>query len=276
MKKITKETEQLVIQTYKKKPITYEECAKLCGLSYPSIYKILKRNNIKPYSKTQLYSPNFNENYFSEIDTEDKAYFLGLIMTDGCISTTSSSKFVSIELKSYDGYILQKLLDCIGSTKKLTTDKRCDCVTATICDKKVVSDLKKYNCAERSSLTQQFPKNIAENMMRHFIRGLIDGDGSLGYYAVVVKGKTRKNHYKSVRMCSGNYQFLKDMMTYMQNTLKLNLDYRIIQKEKENLYSFKYSNKHDLSLILHWLYDDATIYLKRKKEICDKILTEIE
>lgn len=276
MKKITKETEQFVIQTYKKKPITYEECAKLCGLSYPSIYKILKRNNIKPYSKTQLYSPNFNENYFSEIDTEDKAYFLGLIMTDGCISTTSSSKFVAVELKSYDSYILQKWLNCIGSTRKLTTDKRCDCVTATICNKKIVSDLKKYSCAEHSSLTQQFPKNITDNMMRHFVRGLIDGDGSLGYYTVVVKGRVRKKHYKSVRMCSGNYQFLKDMMIYMQNTLGLNLDYKSIQKEKENLYSFKYSNKHDLSLILHWLYDDATIYLTRKKEICDKILTEIE
>lgn len=276
MKKITKEIEQFVIQTYKQKPMTYEECGKLCNLSYPSVCKILNRNNIKPYSRTQLYSPNFNENYFSEINTEDKAYFLGLIMTDGCISTTSASKFVSIELKSHDGYILQKLFDCIGSTRKLMTDKRCNCVVATICNKKVVLDLKKYSCTEHSSLTQQFPKNINENMMRHFIRGLIDGDGSLGYYAVTVKGRMRRNHYKSVRMCSGNYQFLKDMMIYMQNTLGLNLDYNAIQKEKENLYSFKYSNKHDLLLILHWLYDDATIYLTRKKEICDKILAEIE
>lgn len=275
-KKITKETEQFVIQTYKQRPMTYDECAKLCSLSYSSIFKILKRNHIKPYSRAQLFSPDFKENYFSEINTEDKAYFLGLIMTDGCISTTSATKFVAIELKSYDSYILQKFLDCVGSTRKLTRDKRCDCMTATVSSKKVVADLKKYGCAEHSSLTQQFPKNVPENMMRHFVRGLIDGDGSLGYYTVTVKGRVRNNHYKSVRMCSGNYQFLKDMMTYMQNTLGLNLDYNAIQREKENLYSFKYSNKHDVSIILHWLYDDATIYLTRKKEICDKILAEIE
>jgi hypothetical protein len=276
MKKITKEQEKQVIQIYKQRPMTYEECAKLCGLSYCSIFKILKRNNIKPYSKNKLFSPNFQEDYFETIDSEDKAYFLGLIMTDGCISTTSSTKFVAIELKSNDNYILQKLLDCIGSTRKLTTDKRCDCMTATICGEKIVADLKKHGCKERSSLTQEFPTTIPDEMMRHFVRGLIDGDGSIGYYSVVKNGRVRNNHYKNIRMCSGNYNFLKDMMIYMNDRLGLKLNYEVIQKEKEHLYSFKYGNKHDLSLIIHWLYDDATIYLKRKKEICDKILAEIE
>lgn len=27
----------------------------------------------------------YNENYFEKIDSEDKAYFLGLIAADGCI-----------------------------------------------------------------------------------------------------------------------------------------------------------------------------------------------
>lgn len=276
MKKITKEQEQQVIQTYKQRPMTFKECGKICNLGYCSIYKILKRNNIKPYSKNKLFSPNFQENYFETIDSEDKAYFLGLIMTDGCISTTSSTEFVTVELKSNDSYILQKMLDCVGSTRKMTLDKRCDCMTATICGKKIVADLKKYGCEERSSLTQKFPTSIPRETMKHFIRGLIDGDGSIGFYSVTKNGKVRPNHYKNIRMCSGNYQFLKDMMIYMHDNLDLNLNYEVIQKEKENLYSFKYGNKHDLSIIIHWLYDDATIYLKRKKEICDKILNEIE
>ena len=58
---------------------------------------------------------NFNEDYFEKIDTEDKAYFLGFIVADGCIS----SKFNRIS-------IIQKETDILYEFKRYIMLNRLD------------------------------------------------------------------------------------------------------------------------------------------------------
>src|SRR5690606_16603830 len=54
-----------------------------------------------------------NDNYFEDIDTEEKAYFLGLIIADGSIirhlseGRSNRQLSISLELKEQDGYMVE-------------------------------------------------------------------------------------------------------------------------------------------------------------------------
>lgn len=63
----------------------------------------------------------FNKNYFEKIDSEDKAYFLGLLYADGCNSTSATQNHASIVLNLQEGdkEILEKFMKYINSNKPL-------------------------------------------------------------------------------------------------------------------------------------------------------------
>src|SRR5690606_461390 len=96
-----------------------ESCASLARkykVTQKVIDGILKRRNIKPRSLSQLKRKyNLNEHYFDEINTEAKAYFLGLFYGDGCNIETRGT-FV-IGLQENDRHILETL------KKEIETDK---------------------------------------------------------------------------------------------------------------------------------------------------------
>jgi hypothetical protein len=57
----------------------------------------------------------YNENYFEKIDSEDKAYFLGLICADGCILNNKKTYRYQVALKLHikDIEILKTFIKCI-------------------------------------------------------------------------------------------------------------------------------------------------------------------
>ena len=268
-KKITKNEKEEIIKCYKTKPMTYQELAENFGYSHPTICKILKEYRIKPYNKVQLFSPNLVEDYFEHIDSEFKAYFLGLIITDGCIfSKGSRQNLVNLTLKDSDCYILEEFKKEVKSNKKITSDGR-GCKSIQILSNKMVKDLKQYGLADNKSCKTIFPKNIPLHLFPHLIRGIFDGDGSVAFYA----RSNRKCHNKAFRFCQGNKKFLLDLIDFLEK--HFNIERVQIFQEKENLWSIAYRKNTSLLKLYHCMYDEATIYLKRKKELGDKIVKEI-
>ena len=82
-KHITEEKEQNIISFYCSSPTTIRYVAKKFNVSIPSVIKILNKHNITRWTKAQQFSPELKEDYFETINTEYKAYFLGLLLTDG-------------------------------------------------------------------------------------------------------------------------------------------------------------------------------------------------
>lgn len=268
-KHITKDKKEELIAFYKSRPMTVQEAATSINVSVPSAIKILDQYRVKRYTKVQLFSPSLVEDYFEKIDTESKAYFLGLIITDGCIyKKHKKQSSVSLSLQSQDRYILDRFKQEINSNKTITRDGR-GCNEISILSDKMVSDLSKYGVTENKSLKTVFPQGIRADLYPHLIRGILDGDGSISYYA----RKKRKSHTKAIRFCQGNEQFLLDLMCCLKKYAGVNpVNAR---KEKESLWSIAYRNNDSMCSLISYIYDSATVYLKRKKILCDNIIGEI-
>lgn len=268
-KHITDEQKRNIVDFYKTKPMTITELSNYFNISDPTTIKILNQYRIKRYTKSQLFSPNLIESYFENIDSEFKAYFLGLIITDGCIfSKTGKQSLVTIALQDRDKYLLERFLSEIQSNKKITNTGN-GCSEVSIISDKMVSDLRKYGLTERKSLIIQFPKNIDIDMMPHLIRGIFDGDGSASYYA----RPNRNVHVKAIRFCKGNEQFLIDLIQFLNEHVDI-IPVNTFH-EQSGVWSIRYAKNDSVKKIIEYMYSDATIYMYRKKKICDLIYKEV-
>jgi hypothetical protein len=62
------------------------------------------------------------------------------------------------------------------------------------------------------------------------------------------------------------------MISFLHNQLDISVV--TITQEKEHLYSCYWNKNSDLKKLIHYLYDDANIFMIRKKEKCDLIMQE--
>lgn len=109
-----------------------------------------------------------------------------------------------------------------------------------------------------------FPK-IKESLIRHFIRGYFDGDGTVGIY----KNKSDKEYY-TLRsgFCSGSERFMYQLAD------KLPCINKTVQKGKDtNIWSITFSVKDSIRLY-NYMYKDATVWLKRKRDKFEQYLKE--
>ena len=88
LKNLTTE-EELEVFNERKIGVKRKDIIKKWGISHRYYEDIILKNGGKFIQKTRHFA--FNEKYFENIDTEDKAYFLGFIVADGCISDSTNS-----------------------------------------------------------------------------------------------------------------------------------------------------------------------------------------
>lgn len=119
--------------------------------------------------------------YFKYIDSEEKAYWLGFLYADGCITT--DKKYIILELSSEDLEHIKRFKDDIQAHQKIRIYKRNNIEYARLCIgcKEMVLDLIKVGCIPHKTFNIVFPEAniIPKNLIRHFIRGVFDGDGCI-------------------------------------------------------------------------------------------------
>lgn len=214
---------------------------------------------------------NLDETFFDVIDTEEKAYVLGFIMADGCISK-SSHKLV-INLKSTDDVLLEDIktvmkydgplryYDGHTSVHKGKEIRSSRGVTLCIVRKRIAEGLKKHGVTPAKSLTLGFPSpSIMEtNLWRHFIRGYFDGDGT-----VHVGGEScclRWSICGTLNFCVGLGE------VFSQNDIRHN---KIASANKYNgLHTIHVGGHYNLKRLWTFLYAGSTIWLERKRAIMD-------
>jgi hypothetical protein len=199
-----------------------------------------------------------NENYFRTIDTEGKAYFLGLLWADGGIPR--HRKNVMLKLIERDKHILDSLQEELQSVYKLTHLIENSCQnTYTLCvsSRKIVNDLSKYNIVPNKTYLDLDLPELPDVLIRHFFRGLFDGDGC-------ITGKVSNQGLFTGHACIAAGS-LKTCEWALYITKKhLEVGGGVYVKKNSNTNYWVLSGKHQLSKLAQWLYKDATFYLFRK------------
>jgi intein-encoded DNA endonuclease-like protein len=246
-----------------------------------SVKKILIKNKVALRNKTGL--KKCNENYFENLDTPNKAYFLGFIYADGCIlDHKHRQEQLVINLQSQDKYILDafsKELEFEGSlhfyegSKIAKTPykdrfiKRGDLYRLTISSDKLCKDLRNWGVTPRKSLTCKFPHNIPNELIPHFIRGIFDGDG----YISKRNNEDRFNP-SFVLGVTGTENICLAINEIFAKELKISSNRKLSSKENGHVYRVFYSNVTEIKKIYPFLYPEGVgLFLIRKKNIMEEI-----
>jgi len=233
--------------------LSTQDIADKYGYTWGMICNYLRSMGVERQSQCFYSNPNFKEDYWETIDSPIKAYFLGLLITDGNVRDGVNSKSgyeVRLGLKTEDKYILEKLcLEC-GIDNKLTYDPRATGLyTLHIKNKKWVEDLSKYGVVPDKTWKTYLPKC---NYMSSLIRGCIDGDGWI-------------DRNQRIGIC-GNDRLVKGIHNYLINVLKVSSHKITYPKGYNGPFAHtRWAGKEDVKKIGNFLYSDNTdFYLIRK------------
>lgn len=239
-------------QNYQEK--SYKEIGEILGRKEQAIRSKLHYLGLKK----DIHHCNYD--YFSVIDTEDKAYWLGFIYADGNVNKAKNT--LTINLQAGDKDHLAKLNKCLDGNYavKVTEDKRGDKTywnaRLSVYSTKLVSDLIDKGVVPNKTFVITFPI-IRDDLIHHFIRGYFDGDGT------VCERKHKKN--PSDLACSfvcGNQEFLDSVRAILfENDIK-----SYIVHDKGNKVYLSLAGLQNTDNFLKYIYKDATIYLDRKFE----------
>ena len=199
-----------------------------------------------------------DSDFFAEINTEEKAYWLGFLTADGYLSANG---YLELCLAEIDKEHIKKFKKSIGSQHKISEkksvidDKEFTSYRLSIKDQKISSDLRALGLDNDKSHTAYIPLDkIPNDMLPHYIRGLMDGDGC------VYKTNTSKC---CVTICTTVSELMIEDIT---NIIKEKLDITVKYQQSKNRNPIDiciYKHK-DVKKFYEWLYKDATIYLDRK------------
>lgn len=203
-----------------------------------------------------------DEDFFKQW-TANMAWVLGIIYTDGCLVRPHGSVKGRLTLSQKEPELIEKVLALLNSNAKLlfTPKKRITGAVhrVSISNAEVYQDLEKLGVTPRKSLSLTFPE-VPAPLVRHFIRGCWDGDGSV-YWE---REDARK---PCASFVSGSKAFIEQIMNRL---VSLGLPDRTIHKttRSRNIsYYFRYTGS-SCAMLYRLLYDgiDESVYLSRKHD----------
>lgn len=225
-----------------------------CRTTY--ISEILRNNGITPRQGCTN-SRHLNKHYFDIIDDNMKAYFVGLLFTDGSIiaSDKERSPAISIELVEQDNSILNTMKKVLDTGNKLSRNERPGRTvtnTLSVRSKELSEALSKYGIVPGKTYVTEHLPHIPEEYIRSFLHGLIDGDGSV-YWSLGSWHINFCSHFKSI--CE-DFQALCNDVT--------NRDMPLSIQESNGVYRVTYNGKWAKALGIECFFGEEGIPRKRR------------
>lgn len=181
-----------------------------------------------------------NEEYFDVLN-ENSTYWLGFLYADGYVRLKNGrSGSLKLKLKNTDKNHIEKFLNEIGSNHpiKCGVDGRSNFCVTSVNSNRMVKRLFELGCINNKTFKMVLP-DLPQHLMKHFIRGYFDGDGS------VSSVKNRPNSFV-VSLCS-NKKFNQQVVEFLgYGNIYENTNYSVIKinklKEIKKFRDYIYTN----------------------------------
>ena len=247
--------------------MTTIEIGKEYGICDRSVANILRRNGVS-VRKAARRSYVVNHDYFHSIDSMEKAYFLGWMVTDGSViennKSEGSANTIRIELQSGDKYIIEKFAEELGAPKEQVKvfNKR-NHAYFSFSSKEMSDDLAQYGIVPRKTFTAYLPI-VRNDLMPHLIRGVFDGNGTITYNSGphYKRKHPRIAFYGTEELCTRVRDYLHSEIGLAQNKVSKSTCFHVWwsgDKQCKALYDYMYRECEDY-------------YLTRKKEKFEKLI----
>lgn len=281
-------TDEWIQEHYIEKGWTYQRIGDHFGVSRERIRQILHKKGYtgNMHNAEARYWLNKKEegvlaedgfaSYFNEIDTEEKAYWLGYMIARGRVAKKNDYGLLEVYLNFPMKRKPQtdELLKAIGITGLEHKTTR-----STIDDKPYVAHfyiVRSHTLAERLQElhiespkyeSAQMPTTLPYELQRHFFRGYYEGKGFIWENK---KHGQPGSTSKAIMFMYGSFNLLDDFMCYLVGELGVEFPEKAMQvsSEKEwdhHRYCRFYSGSMERNVkIFDHLYDGATVYNEEK------------
>jgi len=197
---------------------------------------------------------SLNETVFDEINSSEKAYWLGFLYADGY--NNEKKHRIEITLQPSDFSHLELFRQFLKTEIKVRTYITNGYTKATfgVTSKVLSKSLASQGCVKAKSHCRTYP-NIPTEFNKDFIRGYFDGNGSFSFTCI-------KNEAWQLNF-TGNYDFIITLKNILEKESRVNSTKLNTRKDKPSV-SAHYSGKWVCKKILDYMYENATVYLQRK------------
>ena len=194
----------------------------------------------------------FNFHFFDNIDSEEKAYWLGFISADGHL--TEDNRLI-IDLQTQDIFHLQKLIYSLKGNMPIHHYEypRASYVRLQIQHRQIGENLKRYGLNVPKNITLLL-EYIPSKLFNHFLRGFFDGDGCFSF--------NKNPIYYNFTLVADKNTLIK-IQNLLVKILKIK-KIKIFKIKNKNCFKLAYGGHIKVKKILDWLYKDAHIFLYRK------------
>ena len=207
-----------------------------------------------------------DKNIFENGWNAQNAYVFGWIMSDGCLMLEGRNKTsFAVRICSNDLDIIEYLHGYMCDGNKIYKQNE-NGFLIKYRNKDSISFMQGHGLTERKSLSMQFP-NLPEDVVRHFVRGYFDGDGS------IVITHNKYNTYGQASFTSGSVEFLESLQKKLEENDIASHLYNDGRHNSKSHY-LKVVKWSELEKLYHFLYDDAdgSGVLKRKYDKYTKLM----
>ncbi|NCD07759.1 MAG: hypothetical protein EOL97_16745 [Spirochaetia bacterium] len=241
--KFSEEVEKFIVTEYLSGK-NQKEIANQLNTYNTSIRRVLLRNNIPLISSAERWSNR--DNVFDNM-SEEAQYWIGFLAADGGIHSKSNKIYLGSSEK--DHAHLELYSKFVKAPIKRVYNKTYDIYeTRVIFRDKIIKDfLVDIGITPNKSKTLK----LSIPINRHILRGVFDGDG----YARKNKG------YIEIATASENFKNQISDFLYSENI------HHTIHKNTETLFIIGVYKKTECKKLYELFYNNATIFLERKKRV---------
>lgn len=254
---------------------SYHDIAKKLNVSIQTIIYNIKK--IFPY-KTPGTKKWVNDTYFDNIDTEEKAYLLGFFVADGCVREEVDKRYDNVKTTRMalvnsidDQEIINKFHELICPhhelqyfhNKKGAKNRKPQISIQWTSYHMSDILINKYKIIPRKTYDANFIfpfETISKELRRHFIRGFMDGDGSINWTEL-------KFVFTSESFAKQIINEFRDLFVNISDPNCHDFSYTLHKEGEESCPYYKVfipMGHGRKQYIMDYLYRDSTIYLDRK------------